>query len=290
MSNYALCKRRKFKKKIVQDFLIKFNKTYFTKLSQYFNNTHPDFLFNYYNMLGITDHFISVYVHNRTLKGFQNIGINLTQFFKDCKKFKNISLFEVESPLEIGIMATSPVMSDLIKWMDARIKMDMANDTIFNINAPKMVMYSGHDMTLVPTEQLLFKAFGVRAHYPEFATNQFFELHRSDFVDKNLVNVNDYYVEYYHNGILHLNVSYLEFKEKVLELVWSMDKINNFCKIKFTSTLDYFVYSAMIFALIFIGIVIIRRSKKKKFSKKLSQNIDGVYEDDEYDKNEKMIV
>ena len=58
-------------------------------------------------------------------------------------------------------MATSPVMSDLIKWMDARIKMDMANDTIFNINAPKMVMYSGHDMTLVPTEQLLFKAFGI---------------------------------------------------------------------------------------------------------------------------------
>ena len=283
-------KEENLKKKIVQDFLIKFNKTYFTKLSQYFNNTHPDFLFNYYNMLGITDHFISVYVHNRTLKGFQNIGINLTQFFKDCKKFKNISLFEVESPLEIGIMATSPVMSDLIKWMDARIKMDMANDTIFNINAPKMVMYSGHDMTLVPTEQLLFKAFGVRAHYPEFATNQFFELHRSDFVDKNLVNVNDYYVEYYHNGILHLNVSYLEFKEKVLELVWSMDKINNFCKIKFTSTLDYFVYSAMIFALIFIGIVIIRRSKKKKFSKKLSQNIDGVYEEDEYDKNEKFIV
>ena len=288
-------KEENLKKKIVQDFLVQFNKTYYEKLSQYFNNTNPDFLFNYYNMLGITDHFISVYVHNRTLKGFQNIGINLEQFFNDCKIFKNISLFEVESPLEIGIMATSPVMSDLIKWMDARIKMDMANDTIFNINAPKMVMYSGHDMTLVPTEQLLFKAFGVRAHYPEFATNQFFELHRSDFVEKNLVNVNDYYVEYYHNGILHLNVSYLEFKEKVLELVWPMDKINNFCKVKFASTLDYCVYFTLAISLIFIALVVFRRSKIKKFSSKMSSNIESgnnkVYrEEDEFDDKEKRFI
>lgn len=288
-------KEENFKKKIVQDFLTQFNKTYYEKLSNYFNNTNPNFLFNYINMLGITDHFISVYVHNRTLKGFQNIGINLEDFFTQCKIFKNISLFEIESPLEIGIMATSPVMSDLIKWMDARIKMDMANDTIFNINAPKMVMYSGHDMTLVPTEQLLFKAFGVKAHYPEFATNQFFELHRSDYVNKNLITVQDYYVEYYHNGILHLNVSYLEFKKKVLRLVWPMDKINNFCKVKFASTLDYCVYFTLAISLIFIALVVFRRSKIKKFSSKMSSNIESgnnkVYrEEDEFDDKEKRFI
>ena len=74
-----------------------------------------------------------------------------------------------------------------------------------------------------------------------------------------------------------------------------MDKINNFCKVKFASTLDYCVYFTLAISLIFIALVVFRRSKIKKFSSKMSSNIESgnnkVYrEEDEFDDKEKRFI
>jgi lysosomal acid phosphatase len=212
------------KKQIVQDFYREFNNTYGDKLKKYFGQNNTDFLFNYYNLLGITDHFISNYEHRKNLTKFREYGFDLEEFNKKCKEFKTLSFFEIESDMNIGVMAMSPTLKNIIKWMENRIYIEEHNITVRTSEYPKYVMYSGHDYTIVPLEQYLNTVFGCPMHYPEFAANQFFELHKSDY------DSNYYYVEYFYNDELLLNVSFQEFKKEIESVMWSKNEIDTFCR------------------------------------------------------------
>ena len=64
--------------------------------------------------------------------------------------------------------------------------------------------------------------FQIPITYIPFAANIFFELHKNE-SNKN------FYVEYIFDGVSLLNLDYDKFREKVLEAIWSEEKINNFC-------------------------------------------------------------
>jgi hypothetical protein len=251
----GVVKKENFKKKVVQDSIKEFNKTYGEKLMNYFKINNENFLFDYYTMLGITDHFISGYVHRRNLHSFYKYGIEADDFFEDCKKFKNLTFYEIESPEEEGIMAISPTIRDMIRLMDKSIQRDIDNTTTSDNNI-KFAMYSGHDLTIAPMEQFLHKGFGVPRHYPDFACNQFFELHKGI---KN--NTNYYYVEYYYNGEFLLNISYTEFRTKCLSMVWPMDKILAFCRVRHTSFFNLIIYICVAISIIYILYIIMNRAK-----------------------------
>ena len=100
------------------------------------------------------------YYNDRNLSSFEKAGINLTVFRDLAYEMKNLFLFTSECNEEIGVLATSPSIKKIIKWMDNRINRDMNGGYAeSNYQEPKFVMYSGHDMTLAPFELFFKKAF-----------------------------------------------------------------------------------------------------------------------------------
>ena len=258
------------KNKDVKNFIKEFSNKYSDKLMEYFNITDKTIFENYYFLLEVTDHFISSYIHKRkNLKFFEDEGIDLKEYYEECIKFKNISIYEIETTKKIGVMAASPIFRDMLHYMDNIIKINLSKDINKLENkkkAPKFIMYSGHDYIIAAVQLYLNIAFGIPYFYPGFASNQFFELHKEDGIDDSKIKEKDFHVEFYFNGNLLLNVSYPEFKKKISKLMWSMDQIIDFCKVEQYSFIDYLLYFVLSFSLISIGFAMFKENigEKKK--------------------------
>ena len=273
-------KQDNFKKKDVQNFIKEFSVKYSNKLMDYFNITDKNIFENYYFLLAVTDHFISSYIHKRkNLIFFENEGINLKEYYEECIKFKNISMYEIETTKEVGIMAGSPVLKDILHYMDNIINLNKKKnkDLKKKKNTPKFVMYSGHDYIIAAVQLYLNAVFNTPCFYPGFASNQFFELHKQDGIDENNLNENHFHVEYYFNGNLLLNVSYPEFKRKISEIMWSMDQIIDFCKVEKYSFVDYLLYFVLSFSLISITIAMIKENIGEKKRQNINKNKYPIY-------------
>jgi hypothetical protein len=123
-------KQQNYKKKDVQDFIKNFREKYDDKWMEYFNIKDKSIFDNYYFLLEVTDHFISSYIHKRkNLKFFEDEGINLKEYYEECIKFKNISMYEIETTQELGIMAASPIFKEMLYYMDNIINLNIKNDT-----------------------------------------------------------------------------------------------------------------------------------------------------------------
>ena len=274
-------KMKNYKKKHVQDFIKEFTDKYANKLMKYFDIKDKKLFENYYFLLEVTDHFISNYIHKRkNLKNFEEIGFNLKEYYEECIKFKNISMYEIETTKEVGIMAASPVMRDVIHYMDNIIKLYI-NKEIKNYKksrrATKFVMYSGHDYIIASVQIFLNSVFNTPCFYPGFADNQFFELHKQEGIDDNNLKENNFYVQYLYNGKLLLNVSYPEFRSKVYRKTWSMDQIIDFCKVEIYSFIDYLLYFVLSFSLISITIAMVRENIGEKKKQNSSKNKYPIY-------------
>ncbi len=252
---------------------------------EYFNITDKTIFENYYFLLEVTDHFISSYIHKRkNLKFFEDERIDLKEYYEECIKFKNISMYEIETTKKIGVMAASPIFRDMLHYMDNIIKINLSKDINKLENkkkAPKFIMYSGHDYIIAALQLYLNIAFGIPYFYPCFASNQFFELHKEDGIDDNKLKEKDFHVEFYFNGNLLLNVSYPEFKKKISKLMWSMDQIIDFCKVEQYSFIDYLLYFVLTFSLSSIGFAMFKENiggKKKQNSSKNKYPIYKNYE------------
>jgi len=273
-------KEKNYKKKDVQNFIKEFRDKYSDKLMEYINITDKSIFENYYFLLEITDHFISNYIHKRkNLKFFEDEGINLKEYYEQCIKFKNISMYEIETTKEVGIMAASPIFKDLLHYMDNIINININKDkeNFKNKKTPKFIMYSGHDYIIAAVQLYLNAAFNVPCFYPGFAANQFFELHKEDGIDNKNLNQSNFHVEYYFNGNLLLNISYPEFKKKISEFMWSMDHIIDFCKVEKSSFVDYLLYFVLSFSLISISIAMIKENFGDKKKQNTSKNKYPIY-------------
>ena len=92
-------------------------------------------------------------------------------------------------------------------------------------------------------------------------------------------NLNEYhfYVQYFYNGNLLLNITYPEFKRKVTEIMWSMDQIIDFCKVESNSFIDYLLYCVLSFAIISISIAMFKESFEEKKKRSASKNKYPIY-------------
>ena len=140
----------------------------------------------------------------------------------------------------------------------------------------KFVMYSGHDYVMAAVQLYLHAVFGIECFYPSFASNQFFELHKQDGIDDALLNEKHFYVQYFLDGNLLLNISYLEFKRKISRIMWSTDQIIDFCKVENYSFVDYMLYFILSFSLISITIAMFKENYVEKKEQK-SKNKYNIY-------------
>ena len=131
-------------------------------------------------------------------------------------------------------------------------------------NIPKFVMFSGHDYLIAAVQIFLNTVFGIPCFYPNFGSNQFFELHIQDGIDMDKLNESHFHVEYFYDGNLLLNISYVDFKEEIKSHIWSYDKINNFCKVDNQSLIDYILYIILIVSNFYIIFVMFKENMNEK--------------------------
>ena len=264
-----------------------FEEEFFKKEMKEFNNKHGKELlslfkisnntliedYNYLSKLIL--HFISYY-KNKIYLEEQNYDMNkLNLLYQDCIAFNNKSFLYVEATKDISIISMTSSLKTLIKYMEERIAYDQGYDEnsqeLKDDRTPKYVMYSNNGLSLYYLQIFLNEAFNIPIRYPDFASNQFIELHRKDGLPYKDLTENDYHVEYYFNGDLLLKVDFIEFKRKISKLEWSSREINNFCNHKSADVLDHIYYFSLSCSILIIFISILRT---KYASDKLKNLID----------------
>ena len=128
----------------------------------------------------------------------------------------------------------------------------------------KILIYSGHDIMIAPMEMYLKKIFGTPLIYPHYGSNLNLKL---------IQNENEFYVEYYFYDDLIYKTNFNNFKEKILEGLWTNEEISEFCNrdVKLTDfnfALFIFVVCFIIFISCAFSFFIYKYLKRKKINKR----------------------
>ena len=240
---YINYNQRKNYQKVVKNLI---EKKYGNQLQNFFEYQKKEWLYSIHRSFSIIDHFISNYEEGRDLNFFLNsTKINKEEFYKICKKVYNYWLYHIFCDKKTCVMESSSLMQDLISYMDKKI-----NDANYKI---KMILDFGHDVTVAPMQLFMYQAFNVDYTVCSFGCNIFFELH------KKLENNNkSYFVKYFVDDDLRLNIPYDEFRQKVLENIWTTEEKDEFCRGNIIKILhpNLFYFACIFFIFIIIAMVI----------------------------------
>ena len=206
--------------KSLTEFMKEFDNKFGDKLKEYLNKPNKEFIYNFGSLIDITDNYICNYDNGKNLSDFLNkTGFDKEEFHSYAVKVKFFYLFNLSSDQTSGILGGTPHMSDLIDYMEKKIR----NENNVTYSEPKMVIQGGHDTTINAIQYFMYSAFGIPVKYVKFGAHIFFELHKDD--NEN----NKYIVKYFYDGELLLEKDYNLFKEKVMETLWNEKKIKDFC-------------------------------------------------------------
>ena len=220
-------------------------KKYGNQLQNFFEYQKKEWLYSIHRSFSIIDHYISNYEAGRNINFFLNsTNINKEDFYKTCKKVYDYWLFHIFCDKKTCVMESSNLMGDLITYMDKKI-----NDENYKV---KMVLDFGHDVTVAPMQLFMYQAFDVDYTVCSFSCNIFFELHKK--LSKE--NKERYYVRYFLDDDLRLNIPYTEFKNKVLENIWTMQQKDEFCRGNIIKVLHPKLFVSMYVIIIFVVILI----------------------------------
>ena len=209
-----------------------FNEKYAKYMNQ-FKGIPSQYKYNFSSTAKICDTYIACYSDGRNMSEFRRTGINsseISNLYNLCLDFMRIYYLEyLYREDDIFYLEGSEIMELLNNHTKRSIDADINNDnsTIY----PKMLLYSGHDVTISKQELFLMKAFGHNNSFykfPTYASQLAFEITRKD-DNKEKRTYSDYFVNYYFNDELLLNVTAYEFITKVEEHIWSDQTINSFC-------------------------------------------------------------
>ncbi len=219
ITNYRLQLEQRTNKTLM-NFMKEFDNKFGDKLKEYLNRPNKDFIYTYGSLIDITDNYICNYDNGKDLSNFLNkTGFDKEEFHEYAIKVKMFYLFNLSSDQVSGTLGGTPHMRSLINYMDKKIK----NENNVTYSEPKMVIQGGHDTTVNSIQYFMYTAFGIPVQYVNFGSHIFFELHKDDVQD------NKYTVKYFYEGQLLLEKEYNEFKDKVLENLWSEQKVHDFC-------------------------------------------------------------
>ena len=216
----------------MESLMKEFNENYAKYMNQ-LKGIPSQYKYNFTSIAKICDTYIACYADGRNMPNFQKTGINSTEMsnlYNICLDFMRIYYLEyIFRKDDIFYLEGSKIMELLINHTKRSIDADINNDN--NEIHPKMLIYSGHDTTVSKQEFFLMKAFGQSNSFykfPTYASQLAFEISRKD-DNKEKRTYSDYFVNYYFNDELLLNVTANEFINKVEEHIWSDEKINSFC-------------------------------------------------------------
>ena len=246
-------------------------KKYGNKLQNFFEYQKKEWLYSIHRSFSIIDHYISNYEEGKNLNYFLNsTNINKDEFYKVCKKVYDYWLFHIFCDKKSCVMESSKLMEDLITYMDKKIHDEN--------NKIKMVLDFGHDVTVGPMQLFMFQAFDVDYTVCSFSCNIFFELHKKLSKD----NKERYFVRYFVDDDLRLNIPYAEFKKNVLNNIWTTRQKDEFCRGNIIKvlypTLFYSLCIGLILIIIFIFICTFNKyyavyiGKKKEDKNELKNN------------------
>ena len=173
----------------------------------------------------LADQFISDYLNGRKeLINFnKETGIELDDYFEKCKNVIFFYIYNIYCFSKSCILNASKFMEDIINYFDNTIDYDKNKRKNKNKEI-KMIIDLGHDVTVNSIHVFMNKAFNVNFTYCNFACNIYFELYK---IKNN--NNSKYIVKYYDNDLLILNIDYDKFKNKIKEMIWNDNEIDDFC-------------------------------------------------------------
>ena len=213
--------------KIIDDFVSQEG----DKMKEYFKMTHPEF--NYTNgaeLFNICDHFICDLYDGRLEKE----SIISETFNKSCQTYlSNLLLIEEfgDKSQTVLNISMSPVFEELFYYMDNSIVNDMKNKgkETLGTYTPKLVMISGHDVSMLGMMEYLKRVFNINNPIlVPFASSLSFEVYRKG----KSKTTKDYQVNYYINDENIGNFSYEQFfsPEYIRGKLKSEDEVANFCQ------------------------------------------------------------
>lgn len=203
----------------------KFNEKYIHIFGKEFNA--ENYTDNYRGMVKFCDMIITYYYDD----GENNLRIkkiekkydffNFTELIDICYDFFSEKFFKVEGGVyaeESTVLIMSKIMKNVVNYMEKRI--NKKDQKYIGYDAPKFVMLSGHDDTLTQTQLFFNKFFSINTEWVPYASTQIFELRKYG---------KSFYVELYYNDKLKMNITFNQFKQRVLNSIMSDEEINKRC-------------------------------------------------------------
>ena len=201
-----------YAKIIIENFEKKFN----NKLEKFFKYKNKEWLYYVNHSISIVNHFFSNYYEEKDLKEFfETTEIDKEDYYKACLNIYKWWLYHIYCDKKTCIMESSKIMEDLIGYMDNKIN---------NKTKLKMIIDLGHDVTVGPMQLFMHETFNTNFTTCFFSCNIYFELHKE-------INNNEYkyYVKYFVDDQLRLNIDYDLFKKNIISKLWKEEQKDNFC-------------------------------------------------------------
>ncbi len=198
--------------------------------------------------------------------------IDLDQARNDCENFEFWKQVEIEQSYnakDSGIYTMSLMMDNLLYWMEGRIKQTNLEE---KAGFPKIVLYMGHDTTLIAMQRFLKDALqkNISNTFSKtpFASSQFFELRKND---KGIYNVLIFY-----DDVKVYEQPFSVFNNSVRKILIPQLNVISYCEgMSYDEKIFVFLLCLFVFLVVVCcGLVYLFINKMKKVDEKnISNNI-----------------
>lgn len=286
--DYILKENRR-KEKVVQT-RKNFNAKYGEQLLKFYNQSNGNDIYDI-SLIALCDHFIVDLFEDKDLSELTDAGIDLQQFKATCNDVLNEFLFTLlfgDDDGNVALLSLSSSMRQILHYINKRIELDQrGQQDLLDYSAPKMLIHSGHDSSMMGMQIYMQRAFGTPTVNPVFADNMFFELKKKEEELKG--DLSDYYIDYYIRDELIKSIPYDEFEKNIRDLLWDDDKIDSFCNMGESRDNKGMLWIViwmlvsiciiLIIAVIALYCIIKKKDDKEKLSDSFSINNHEIYND-----------
>ena len=169
------------------------------------------------------------------MNNFKSTNIDFEEFYNFCKRVLNETFSEIkpQNNKTLSYIEGSPSMELLVKYAKLTVDEDIENSSLSSENkkssSKKMLIVSGHDSTLSSQQLFIINSLEKNLElyrYPTFASQLAFEITRKD-DNKSQRDYSDYFINYYFNEELLLNMTLSEFLNKIEPNIQTNDDNSN---------------------------------------------------------------
>ena len=292
--NKTLEKNKKTKRTII-DASNYFNNKYSEKLSKFYTKNSKNFKYDFDWFLSFCDTLMSDLSEGKTFEKFINhTEIEIETLLNECYDFIKINYRDEICGDENNdiLLLESPLLKEMIHYMKLRVDADINGEIIENnivdYSRPKMIIISGHDVTITFQIIYMIKYFGLDLNLyklPTYTSQIAYELIKTrDDNEKNLT-YNDYKIYFYFNDDEIFNVSFDKFVDVIEKNSWNLEQINNYCvgekkekfKVEYIIIIVLGIFSfILLLAVIFMARIIKRGKNNLDYNKKLVSEEDEI--------------